>query len=154
MPSETASGRLKKQIMFMLLKKLGINKCWRCSELITDVKDLSIEHKKPWLDSKDPIGLYFDLDNIAFSHIKCNIGAARKPHKIIWEEGKMYCWSCKRQRLIEEFPPSYRGKRGKACSECHSKARTRLKRNNSLDQTKKLTDEPSIPSKTQSEKGK
>ena len=38
----------------------------------------SIEHLKPWLDSNDPVGLYFDLDNISFSHLSCNISDARK----------------------------------------------------------------------------
>lgn len=29
------------------------------------------------LDSDDPIGKFFDFDNIAFSHISCNIKASR-----------------------------------------------------------------------------
>lgn len=46
----------------------------------------SIEHLVPWLDSNNPIELYFDLDNISFSHLSCNIKAARRPEKLPKEE--------------------------------------------------------------------
>ena len=36
------------------------------------VDDFTIEHKKFWLHSEDPVGLYFDEDNLAFSHATCN----------------------------------------------------------------------------------
>jgi len=42
----------------------------------------SIEHVIPWLDSEDPVKLFFDLDNISFSHLKCNVEDARKVNKI------------------------------------------------------------------------
>lgn len=41
----------------------------------------SLEHIEPWLDSEDPVGLFFNQDNISFSHLSCNISDARKPHK-------------------------------------------------------------------------
>ena len=44
----------------------------------------SIEHKVAWLDSENPVDLYFDLENISFSHLKCNVKNSRqrgqKPH--------------------------------------------------------------------------
>lgn len=43
--------------------------------------ELSIEHKTPWLDSEDPKALFFDLNNIAFSHLSCNVSAAKHPNK-------------------------------------------------------------------------
>lgn len=46
MPFGTASARLKKKIMFMLIKKLGEDICYRCGNKIEDVDELSIEHKK------------------------------------------------------------------------------------------------------------
>jgi len=46
----------------------------------------SIEHKIPWLDSSDPVGLYFDLNNISFSHHSCNVRAARRPNKKYFSE--------------------------------------------------------------------
>lgn len=73
MPSGTAMTKLRKIILFHLLKKHGENVCTRCNLEIVVVGDLSIEHIKPW-ENIDP-ALFWDLDNIAFSHIKCN-----RPH--------------------------------------------------------------------------
>lgn len=82
MPIGTASNRLRKSIIFNLLKKANLNYCFQCGGEIEDIADLSIEHKIPYLDSEDPVGLFFDLDNIAFSHLKCNVDARRIPHKL------------------------------------------------------------------------
>ena len=81
MPIGTASARLKKNIMFDLLCRLNENKCYQCGEIIENAENLSVEHKIPYLHSENPQELFFNLDNIAFSHLKCNIGAARKPQK-------------------------------------------------------------------------
>lgn len=81
MPHGTASARLKKDILFSLLCEFDLNDCYRCGEVIEYSDDLSIDHKVPWLDSKNPIGLYFDLDNIAFSHLNCNTKASRPRKK-------------------------------------------------------------------------
>lgn len=77
MPFGTACGRLRKSILFSLLKKHNENVCFQCGNKIEKEEDLSIEHKIPYLDSENPTKLFFDLDNIAFSHLKCNIGSAR-----------------------------------------------------------------------------
>ena len=81
MPHGTAQGKLKKSIMFWLLSRLNLNKCFRCKKKIETIKELSVEHKEHWLDSDDPVGLFFDLDNIAFSHLSCNSGNSRQPNK-------------------------------------------------------------------------
>jgi len=73
----TAAGRLRKMIMFQMMQELGKDSCHQCGEKIESIKDLSVEHKIPWLDSDDPVRLYFDLDNITFSHLKCNSGSRR-----------------------------------------------------------------------------
>lgn len=73
-----AAHRLKKLIMFDLVKKLSQNKCYRCREAIDKVEEFSIDHIIPYLDSENPKELFFDLDNIAFSHLSCNFKAARK----------------------------------------------------------------------------
>lgn len=78
----TASGRLKKEIMFNLLSRLGENICFQCLKTIDSADELSVEHKTPWLNSEDPVGLFYDPENIAFSHLKCNSSAARRPSKI------------------------------------------------------------------------
>ena len=48
MPHGTASGRLRKIILFDLLKRHKENTCFKCGTEIVDVDDLSIEHKLPW----------------------------------------------------------------------------------------------------------
>lgn len=76
MNPSTASGRLVKDILFSLIVETGKNICFHCQKEINR-KNFSIEHKIPWLHSEDPKKLFFDLGNIAFSHLKCNIAAAR-----------------------------------------------------------------------------
>ena len=73
----TASHRLKKSILFSFAKKLGYNWCYQCATEIEDIDKFTVEHKVAWLDSDDPVGYFFDLDNIAFSHASCNYGASR-----------------------------------------------------------------------------
>lgn len=81
MPLGTANARLKKSITFMLARISGLTRCYRCSADITSIDEFTIEHKKGWLRSGDPKRYFFDLDNIAFSHLICNVGAACKPTK-------------------------------------------------------------------------
>ena len=73
-PYGTATNKLRKNIMFRLLQKMGENVCFKCGHVIEKVDDLSIEHKLPW-EGRD-VALFWDLDNIAFSHLFCN-----RPHK-------------------------------------------------------------------------
>jgi len=77
MPHGTASARLRKKIMFELMKKCGMDNCYQCGDKIENIDNLSIEHKEPWLHSTNPVERFFDIDNIAFSHLKCNVNAAR-----------------------------------------------------------------------------
>ena len=74
MPFGTANNRLRKSILWSLVQKLNLDTCFQCNTKITDASELSIEHKKAWLHSKDPLKLFFDLDNISFSHLSCNVG--------------------------------------------------------------------------------
>lgn len=69
----TACNRLRKMILFKLVKDLGLNICYQCGRPIETVDELSIEHKKAWLSSDNPVESFFNLDNIAFSHLTCNI---------------------------------------------------------------------------------
>ena len=76
-PFGTASGRLRKKILFNLVQQTNQAVCYRCGERIETEADLSIEHKTPWLDSDNPKELFYDLDNIAYSHLSCNSKASR-----------------------------------------------------------------------------
>jgi len=75
-PFGTACNRLRKQIMFHLVRQLGMDICFQCNTRIESVSELSIEHKLPWLYDENPADKFFDLDNIAFSHLSCNVKAS------------------------------------------------------------------------------
>lgn len=74
MPFGTAMGQLRKHILFSLIQETGKDLCYRCGEKLT-LDTCSIEHKKPWLDNDTK--LFWDVGNIAFSHLSCNIRGAR-----------------------------------------------------------------------------
>lgn len=74
----TAMHRIKKDLLFKYVKRAKDNFCFRCGKEIEEARQLSIDHKEPWLHSKDPIKLFFNLENVTFSHLSCNIVAARR----------------------------------------------------------------------------
>ena len=78
MPYGTARNRLIKQLLFDFIVSTNNNKCYQCGEDILKVDDMSIEHITPWLDSENPTDLFFNKQNIAYSHLSCNCSAARK----------------------------------------------------------------------------
>lgn len=121
-PHGTAQNKLRKKILFHLMQKCGMDTCFQCGEKIESIDKLSIEHKKPWLDSDDPVGLFFDLDNIAFSHLYCNRLAARsdRPRKLCpsikaYEKRGCRCDECrtlkaeKNRRYRNQGPVAQRG---------------------------------------------
>jgi hypothetical protein len=97
MPHGTAGNRLRKLILFDLLQRHGENVCFKCSKKIETPDELSIEHKQPWEGVS--VELYWSLDNIAFSHLRCNRnhrheGGGAKRRKV-GPEGTAWCRSCK-----------------------------------------------------------
>lgn len=74
MSFSTASHHLRKSLMFQLVQQCERDVCHRCGEQIDSADNMSIEHINPWLHSDNPKELFFDLDNIAFSHRSCNYG--------------------------------------------------------------------------------
>jgi hypothetical protein len=98
-----AAQRLRKNLLFHLLKRLKENMCLVCKQEIVDSSELSIEHIKPWEGRSTD--LFWDIENISFSHLSCN-----RPHVYrgtvtnrVCPEGKSWCWSCKDFKLLEEF---------------------------------------------------
>jgi hypothetical protein len=72
----TATHRLVKDLLFRFAVECG-HVCHRCKQALAR-DTFSIDHIEPWLDSVDPVRLFFDLNNVAFSHLKCNAAAGRK----------------------------------------------------------------------------
>jgi len=70
MPLGTAAGKLRKAVLFNVLRRHGEAVCFRCQQEIASADDLSIEHKRPWLHVD--AALFWDVENVAFSHLRCN----------------------------------------------------------------------------------
>lgn len=79
MSFSAAHSRLKRDIIFHLLKQIDKDACFRCGKKIETAADLSIDHKEGWLYSDNPSSVFFDMNNIAFSHIGCNSTAKKCP---------------------------------------------------------------------------
>jgi hypothetical protein len=98
MPFGTATHRLRKMVLFSILKRHGENICYACGNPIESVEELSMEHKEPWEGRNSD--LFWDVNNIAFSHRACN-----RPHLIpggsgAWRkkqgpEGTAWCARCR-----------------------------------------------------------
>ena len=113
MPIGTASNKLKKEILFSLLEKYNENYCFQCKQKIESSDVLSIEHKIPYLDSDKPKELFFDLNNIAFSHLTCNVGAKRNTKTLAHPSVQAYSRGCRCNEcrvLMTEAKREYRKK--------------------------------------------
>lgn len=103
MPFSTANNRLKKMIFYSLLVKCQLIDCFVCLQPIASYLELSIEHKEPWENRS--IDLFWDLENIGFSHRKCNTrhNTAGGNGKVDMLKGLYRCYKCKYKKPIEEF---------------------------------------------------
>jgi 5-methylcytosine-specific restriction endonuclease McrA len=70
MPHSTAYNRLRKRFLFMFVRMLGRDTCFRCRQPILTVLELSLDHIRDWLYVDR--ALFWDQNNIAFSHRDCN----------------------------------------------------------------------------------
>lgn len=101
-----AANRLRKMVLFRQLKKYGDNVCVRCGKPIDAIEDLSIEHIKPWEGRSAE--LFWDLDNIAFSHSVCN-SSFRVPYsgpshrRVKMPDGMSWCRTHKEFLPVENF---------------------------------------------------
>ena len=121
MPFGTAQHRLRKNIIFELAERLSLTRCYRCETLIMRVEDLSIEHKDSWEKAPHPQKLFFDLDNIAFSHVNCN---SRNGRKYMVPENTITCPNCRKDRQVGKT--AYKNfKAGRKSGHCHSCAVSR-----------------------------
>jgi hypothetical protein len=68
----SARARLTRMLLFQLVVENNRNICFRCGKKIEEMSDFSIEHKESWQKAENPKKAFFDLNNIAFSHLMCN----------------------------------------------------------------------------------
>lgn len=128
MPHGTAINRLRKNILFHLLVRLKENICFKCGIQIETVAELSIEHKLPW-EGKS-VELFWDLNNIAFSHLRCNrphtyLGGVTK--RLIGPQGTAWCNGHKQFLPIDRFYKKESHWNGLQvnCKQCHDIKRGR-----------------------------
>ena len=131
MPHGTACNRLRKMVLFDVLRRHRENVCFKCEELIETAEELSIEHKEPWEGVS--IELFWSLDNIAFSHLRCNRnhryeGGGAKLRKT-GPEGMAWCRSCK--AFLSELAFSRHSSRWNGlqpwCNDCYDRRRKQSK---------------------------
>lgn len=113
-----ATNQLRKGLLFELAKRLELLTCHQCGTPITSVAEFSIEHKLPWMSAENPRGAFFDIENIAFSHLRCNSGAhnrnaefCERGHRLESRPGtdRRYCPICRREWMTQ-YMRDYRSK--------------------------------------------
>jgi len=97
----TAHRRLLKQLLFRSLQQSNTDSCFKCEQKIESVDDLSIEHIKPWEGIS--VELFWDLNNITFSHVKCNRNHRNPGPLKLRPEGMNWCVPGQHFAPVEEF---------------------------------------------------
>jgi hypothetical protein len=134
MPFGTATGKLRKSILFDFAGKLELLSCFRCGLNISSIDDFSIDHKQSWLYSDNPVNTFFSLDNIAFSHISCNVAASNRngprehiPYnkKRFETQGVSWCSLCRAYKDVSYFGKNVSKPTGLAteCLDCRKATR-------------------------------
>ena len=72
-PHGTANNKLRKMLVYSLAQSCGRDICYRCEKKIDSIDEFSIDHIKPWQAAASPKESFFDLSNVAFSHMRCNL---------------------------------------------------------------------------------
>jgi len=68
MPYGTAEKRLRKAMIYELARQCGKHICRWCETEIPSPDDLAVVHLQDWSGDAD---LFWDLNNVAFSHVSC-----------------------------------------------------------------------------------
>lgn len=98
MSQGAANNKLRKAVLFSYVKRVGDNFCYKCGAEIENPDEFSLEHKYPWEGRNSD--LFWDLNNISFSHPQCNRPHVHKgpkgrpsPHRKC-SDGLFWCWRC------------------------------------------------------------
>jgi hypothetical protein len=125
MPFGTACNKLRKHVLFSLAQRLNENVCFRCRELILTVEDFTIDHKEAWRNKGAE--LFWDLNNIAFSHSHCNLPTGMVRREIV--NGMLWCSKCKLFLEINRFSKDKKQRTGYSliCKACSNNQRRKIK---------------------------
>ncbi len=125
MSAGSAAHRLTRKLLFHYAQKTSDDICYRCGLKIETYETFSIEHKKPWLHVSPD--LFWDLSNIAFSHLKCNVKAANHGNniskRIVGEAGTSWCSGHRQFFPVDRFHKNRSTWNGlhRSCKDCHRK---------------------------------
>jgi len=124
-PFGTACNRLRRMVMFDLLRRHQENVCFKCGKMILKTEDLTLEHKETWLDGGS--SLFWDLNNIAFSHKQCNLRKGFVRREIM--DGTLWCSNCTHYKPISCFHRERKQRTGYAllCKDCSNSKRREVR---------------------------
>jgi hypothetical protein len=110
MSASKAHAKLGKDILYHFVLTTGKNTCYRCGKPMSR-ETFSIEHKEDWLDSQDPVKLFFSMDNISFSHKVCNYAASRSRLPSKCGTTNAYAKGCRCDECIAAYKAMYARKK-------------------------------------------
>lgn len=115
MAAGTAFARLRKSLLFAMARRLGEHICFRCRVEILTVEEFSVEHKDAWQRAADPVAAFFAIENVAYSHLACNILAGRKPTRLhVDDAARKKAWDQKAQPIRVQRRKKWRARRREA----------------------------------------
>ncbi len=108
-----ASYRLIRKLLFSLLVESKRAICLRCKQPIDSVEDMTIDHMIPWRNKADAQELFYDIENIAFSHPRCNSSTLRErcrqghlfaDDNVLYDaNGARRCRTCNREKMRRAY---------------------------------------------------
>ena len=91
-PVGSTVNKLQRKVIYALALKLGLLDCYRCGSFVEE-EDFSLDHKENWQGAIDEGSVFINPDNIAFSHMLCNViagGAFFNSSKLNCPQGHEY----------------------------------------------------------------
>ena len=125
MSQGAANNKLRKQVLYRYVRLANHHFCYKCGAEIETVDEFSIEHILPW-EGRDS-ELFWDLENISFSHSQCNRPHIRTGPIKHFPEGQYECPCCKELKNFGEFYKNSSSRLGIShqCKQCHNDERDR-----------------------------
>ncbi len=96
-----ANHRLTRRFIFHLAGRLRMLDCYRCHKPIATYEEMSIDHKEDWL-KVDP-ALFWDVENLALSHKRCNKPRSRRgipSTKRVGSPDPLEAWCTRHQKFL------------------------------------------------------
>lgn len=116
----SATGKLRKLLLYEFARRLNLISCYRCHRTIESIDEFTVDHKKNWLHKS--ADLFWDIDNIAFSHFVCNTTHNRTAEMYKHRTNKK-CNECGEVKAIKSFGKHKQGSEIRIrsyCNQCRS----------------------------------